>query len=433
MENQISVSPRPFLLQASSYQVWIQVIGRILHQVGHGSIHFFMPLIFVNELHFSATMIGLGISIGSLTGVIGNFVGGYLADSPRYGRKQTLLLSGVLSIAGALMLAWLQNFPSLIVANILMGLSGGCYWTPVDALIIDTTPKEQRQKAFALLGLASNLGTGIGVLGGGILLSILARESQVIFAINGLVLVAFLVLIQIAIPDTRQENHEHSETRPQFGSALKDRTLLLFVLLNVLFTTYIALVNNILPLYFTNFISAGVSQITLSKDATVTSVANLFTWFYVGLGTLLQLPLVQLLGSWLLNTQVLMISMILWGAGFFFVWATHLISSLPIIGMIIAFSVLTIASDIYRPFSATFVAELAPESLRGVYLAISHQCWPIGLFFGPLLGGWAMDQSPIIAHYFWIAIAVSSLSGLVLLYVLKSWISLESQEDAPAI
>ena len=220
------------------------MIARVLYQVGHGSIHFFMPLIFVNQLNFSATMIGLGISLGSLAGVIGNFVGGYLADSPKYGRKRTLLFSAVLSIVAALMLAWLPNLPLLIAANMLMGISSGCYWTPVDALIIDTTPREQRQQAFAVLGLANNLGTGFGVYGGSILLSVLAGQGQVLFAINGLVLVAFLVLVQIAIPDTRQEPHEHSETLPQFGSALKDRTLQLFVLLNVLFTTYSNLRSN---------------------------------------------------------------------------------------------------------------------------------------------------------------------------------------------
>ena len=121
--------------------------------------------------------------------------------------------------------------------------------------------------------------------------------------------------------------------------------------------------------------------------------------------------------------------MVFWGGGFLLVWGAHLIPSFPIIGMILAFSVLAIATDIYRPFAATVIAELAPESLRGVYLAISHQCWPIGFFIAPILGGWAMDQSPIIAHYLWIAIALSTLSGLVLLYVLKSRIFWESKNE----
>ena len=98
-----------------------------------------------------------------------------------------------------------------------------------------------------------------------------------------------------------------------------------------------------------------------------------------------------------------------------------LIPNLPmlILGMIAAFSVLSIATAIYKPFAPTIIAELAPESLRGIYLAIGYQCWSFGFFLGPILGGWAMDQSPAIAHSLWIAIAVSTLFGLVMLHVLR--------------
>jgi len=426
VENQSIVNPRPFLLQPSSYQVWMQALARSLYQVGHGTMQFFIPLIFVNQLGFSATVVGMARGSGSLAGVLGHFLGGYLADSPKYGRKQTLSFSAGLSILAAILLALIPNLPMLIVADLIMGLSSGCYWTAADASVIDVTPKEQRQKAFAVLVLADSLGSGLGILGGGILLSLVA-QVQTLFLICGLILLVFLVLIQIAIrdsrsaecmADTRQDGSEHSNTLQGFGLALKDRSLQLFVLSNVLFTTYIALVHSTLPLYFTNFVSASIPQATPKVESSLVSVANLFTWCYVGIGAMLQLPLVQILTS-LLNVQVLMISMLLWGGGFFFVWATHLMPSMPIVGMIAAFSVLSIATAIYKPFAPAIIAEFAPESLRGVYLAISYQCWSFGFFVGPILGGWAMDQSPAIAHSLWIATAVSTLFGLVMLYVLR--------------
>lgn len=298
-----------------------------------------------------------------------------------------------------------------------MGLSAGCYWTAADASVIDITPQEQRQNAFAVLGLANTLGSGFGILGGGILLS-LVTQAQTLFLIAGLVLLVFLGLIQFVGMDTRQDSPtQHSPTLKGFGSALKDRGLQLFVLASVLFTTYIALVHSTLPLYLTNFVVASASPTNPSGESLV-SVANLFTWCYVGVGAVLQLPLVHMLTS-LLNIQALIISMLLWGSGFFLVWAIHLLPTFPILGMIAAFCVFGIAIDIFRPFSAAVIAELAPESLRGVYLAISHQCWSIGYFIGPILGGWAMDQSPIIAHYLWIAIAASTLSGLLILHFLR--------------
>jgi len=62
---------------------------------------------------------------GSLAGVLGHFLGGYLADSPTYGRKLTLLFSAGLSILAAVVLALTQTLPMLILVNLIVGLSSG--------------------------------------------------------------------------------------------------------------------------------------------------------------------------------------------------------------------------------------------------------------------------------------------------------------------
>ncbi|GAA6615819.1 MFS transporter [Scytonema sp. NUACC26] len=418
MENQSIANPKPFLLQPSSYQVWAQASARFFYQAGYGTIQFFIPLIFVNQLNFSATVVGFAIGCGALAGVVGHFLGGYLADSPMYGRKRTLLFSALLSILAAIALACLPNLSMLIVVNLLMGLGAGCYWTAADAAVIDVTPPKEHQKAFAILVLADSIGSGLGILSGGIILS-LFTQPQTLFLIAGLILLVFLVIVQVAIADSHQDANEHSDPLQGFNLALKDSSLQVFMLVNVLFTTYIALVNSTLPLYFTNFVlTDGISQTTSDTESSLVSVANLFTWCYIGIGSVLQLPLVQLLTS-LLNVRVLTISMLLWGGGFVLVWVTHLIPSIALSGTIAAFSVLSIASAIYKPFAPALIAELAPKSLRAVYLAIGYQCWSIGYFIGPVVGGWAMDRSPAIAHGLWIATAMGSFFGLFMLHILK--------------
>lgn len=418
MENDdCSVNHLPFLLQPSSCQVWVQAVARALYQAGYGSIQFFIPLVFVNQMGLSATVVGIGIGSGALAGFVGHFLGGYLADSPKYGRKRTLLFSAVLSISAALLLALTQNLPLLVIANLIMGLSAGCYWTAADAAVIDVTAPTQRHKAFAVLVLADSIGAGLGIWGGGILLS-QANQAQTLFFVDSFILMMFLVLIQLAIPETRQDNLEHSDTLQRFAVALNDRALRLFILVNVLFTTYVALVNSVLPLYFTHVVAVSVPEVTTEAGVSLSRVTNLFTWCYVGFGAVLQLPLAQVLGS-LLKVQVLMISMLLWGGGFFLVWATGMVASIQLIFIIAALCVLSIASAIYKPFAPAVIAELAPESLRGVYLAISYQCWSVGYFIGPVLGGWAMDQSRMIAHSSWIVVAISTICGLIILRVLS--------------
>ncbi len=227
-------------------------------------------------------------------------------------------------------------------------------------------------------------------------------------------LLIFLFLVQTAIVETRQEQPEPTGVWQKFTTALNDRSLQLFVLVNVLFTIYVALVSSVLPLYFTNIVTSNAKQAGLS----IGSIANLFTWCYIGVGTLLQLPLVQVLGSFA-KVQVLMISMLLWGVGFCLVWATGMVASLQSIWMVAALIVLSLATAIYKPFAPTVIAELAPQSLRVIYLAISYQCWSLGYFIGPVFGGWAIDQSRTIATYFWIVVALSIICGLLILYILE--------------
>jgi MFS family permease len=406
-----SVNRLPSLLPSLSRQAWVQAIGRTLYQAGYGSIQFFIPLIFVKQVGLSATIVGIGIGSGSLAGVVGHFLGGYLADSPSYGRKKTLLFSAILSILAAFILALTQNLPLLFIANLLMGLSAGCYWTAADTIVMDVTDPDKRHQAFAVLVLADSLGAGFGIWAGGSLLSL--TNAQTFFFADSFILLIFLLLAQIATRETRQEQPESAKVWQKFVTALNDHSLRLFVLVSVLFTTYVALVNIILPLYLTNIVANSAKQVGLS----VGSVANLFTWCYVGIGAVLQLPLVQMLGS-LVKVQVLIISMLLWGVGFFLVWATGMVASLQLVCMSAALIVLSIATAIYKPFAPTVIAELAPESLRVVYLSISYQCWSIGYFIGSIFGGWAMDQSRTIAHYFWIVVALSTICGLLILYVL---------------
>ncbi|WP_088893975.1 MFS transporter [Leptolyngbya ohadii] len=376
--------------------VWVQAIGRLLYQTSYTAMQFYTPLLFVNQMGLSATTVGIALGTGSLAGVVGHLLGGYLADSPNYGRKRALLFAAILSIVAALLLAVTPTFPMLIFANLLLGLSAGCYWTAADAAVVDVTLPEQRQSAFSLLVFADTVGSGLGVWAGGLI----AQQIQWLFGFSAVPIALFLLVIQFAVSD-RQEFHAESDPFTGFGIALRDQSLLLFVLVNILFTTYVALVSSTLPLYLTR-LGTGSGQ-------TVGSVAQLFTWVYIGLGAVLQIPIVQFIRGWN-KPRALLLSMALWGIGFLLVWLTAVVS-IPRSMTIAALAVLSIAGVIYKPFAPAIVAEFAPVSLRGVYLAISYQCWSIGYFLGPIVGGWAMDQP--FAQQSWLWGAGTTLFGLV--------------------
>jgi MFS family permease len=388
-------------------------MGRLLSQIGSGFTLFYAPIFFVNQVGLSATAVGIGLGSASISGVIGRFLGGSFADSQFWGRRRTLLLALAVSALASFALAFTANFPIFVVGNLLMGLGIGLYWPATEAAVADLTTIEQRNEAFAITRLADSLGLGIGVVLGGALIGS-TGNYRALFVADGISFLVFLAVVYAAIAETLKPEEHHSQQQTRgWAVAFSDRQLMVYVLVNILFTTYIAQIQSTIPLYFSNFV-AGVSS---KKGFPPQIISGLFTW-HVVFAALCQLPVARRLNRFS-RPVALSVSMVLFGVGFILIWVTGVSSTHPIIWAIAALGVLAIAMVAYTPSASAFVVDLAPESLRGVYLSINSQCWAIGYFIGPPVGGWALDQSPYIAHGFWIAAAASTSIGIVILQYLN--------------
>lgn len=127
-----------------------------------------------------------------------------------------------------------------------------------------------------------------------------------------------------------------------------------------------------------------------------------------------QLPIARWLNRFS-RIQALSFSLLFWGIGFVLIWLTGVTATIPLIWAVAALGVLAIAMVSYTPSASALVADLAPESLRGIYLSINSQCWAIGYLIGPPIGGWALDRSAEIAHGFWLVAAISIGIGILVL------------------
>jgi MFS family permease len=385
----------------------ILAVGRLLSSLGSGFTLFYLPIIFVNQVGLSATSVGLGLGLGSLAGVVGRILGGSLTDAPRWGRRRTLLLAVGICTLSAFGLALSRNFPSFLLSNAWMGFGVGLYWPPSEAMVADLAEPEQRQTAFALTRLADNIGLGLGIILGGALISQQVQAYWALFVGDGLSFALFFGIVYWALPET----HPQTQPAPWLASwlqALRDRQLLTYVVVNILFTLYICQVQSTLPLYFTNFAQNGQGFGALI-------LSGLLTWHLV-VAILLQLPVAQALRSQG-HIRGLMISALGWGIGFLLVGLTGVTSLVPMIWAVLSLAVLAIATVAYTPSASSLVVELAPTELRGVYLSINSLCWAVGYAIGPPLGGWAMDQPRPWADLFWLGLAASI--GLCLLILAK--------------
>jgi MFS family permease len=399
-----------------STQVWILTLGRFLSYTGTGFTLFYAPIFFVNQLGLSATAVGLALGSSQISGILGRFLGGSLSDSPLWGRRRTLLLSAIISAVASFILATTKDFTSLVLGNILMGLGVGLYWPATEAAITDLTVGEERREAFALTRLADNLGLQVGIILGGLLIT-LTGAYWALFVIDGISFMIFFGLIYYTITETYKPkilplSTGTGKTQNGWKIALQDRSLLVYVAVNILFTLYVSQTQSTIPLYFSNFIPA-----LSGKGFSPGILTALFTWHTVLLVGF-QIPIARAFRRFS-HTNSLIISALLWGMGFILIGMTGMAQSGNIFFAILGLGILSIAIVSYTPAASSIVADLAPESLRGIYLAINSQCWGIGYLIGPPLGGWALDQGQFVGNNFWLAMALSVGVAILILRQLE--------------
>ena len=390
-------------------QIWILAAGRLLSHIGTGFILFYAPIFFVNNVGLTSTQVGLAIGSASLSGVLGRFLGGSWADNPAWGRKKTLLIALAVSAIADVALASTNTFSMLVAGNLLQGLGVGLYWPATETIVADLAPEDKRNEAFAIARLSDNVGMGIGVILGGVIISTI-QNYRLLFVLDGISFVLFFGLVFLAIQES--QNYQRSDAEQaepilkSWGKALGDRRLVIFLAVNIMFTMYISQIQSTAPLYLTNFADAQPQLITL-----------LFTW-HVIFASVCQLPVARLLNRFS-RPRALMMSLLLWGGGFTMMWGVGM-SALPLLlGAIATLGIMSFAMISYTPSASSLVVDLAPESQRGVYMALNSQCWAIGYLIGPPLGGWALDQIPAIAHGFWLAASLSIIPCLATLLVLE--------------
>jgi len=403
-----------FQLPNLKIQVWILAAGRLLSQIGTGFTFFYAPIFFVDTVGLSATEVGFGLGTSaSISGVLGRFLGGNLTDSASFGRKKTLLLSAAISAVADIFLALADNFPIFIIGNLLMGLGIGLYWPATEAAVVDLTTAEQRNEAFAITRLADTIGLGLGVVLGGAWIANLGNYRG-LFVVDGISFVIFFAIVYFAIYETYQflEEDRESQTEKAWITALSDRRLLIFLLVNILFTTYISQTQTTMPLYFKKFVSTAEFENGFPPDV----ISLIYSWHIV-FAAICQLPVARFLNRFT-RARSLIISMLLWGIGFIFIWVTGVADKYALFWAFFALGILGIGMVAYTPSASAIVADLAPPSLRGFYLALNSQCWAIGYFIGPPLGGYALDRSSDFADLFWLAAAASIIIGIIILLYL---------------
>jgi MFS family permease len=361
--------------------VWALELGGVVNAFGNGFVYPFLFIYLHNVRGFALGISGLIVATNAGVALVAGAPGGAAAD--RFGARRTLAASLVLLAAAFALFPLVRSPWHAFCLAALVGLANGVFWPSYHALIAAITPVDRRHAGYALQRVSTNLGFGIGgALAGLIAVSAHSGTFTVLFLIDAATYAVFLALLT-AVPEGRPAPDRTAEA-PGYRFVLRDRVFLMLLGLNVVFVTAGYAQLETLPVFAKN--QAHVSERAIGLVFLVNSLVIV----------LAQLPVTRLVeGRRRMTTLAVMTTfwaaawVLVFGAG---LWLTAAASAAAIV---LAGGVFAIGECLQGPTQQALIADLAPDHLRGRYMALSTNSWSIGWIAGPALGAFVLQQEPL--------------------------------------
>ncbi len=235
--------------------VYILFIADIINSAG-SFVYPFLAMFLAIKLGYSEYVSGLFLTIVIVAESLGKLLGGKLADW--IGRKIVIIILSILGAAIYIVIAFLKDFKVIPYLIILAGFLKSGAFPAINALIIDSTNRNNRNDAFSLLYLGHNIGFAVGPLAAGFLF---VNHISLIFLIDALTTLAALMPIIFFIKETLHEKAgvysdsgevneaERAETGNVLRIFFRKPVLYGFAFISIIFSFVYSQASFSLPLY----------------------------------------------------------------------------------------------------------------------------------------------------------------------------------------
>jgi MFS family permease len=337
----------------------------------------FLIIYFGQVRGFGEAVAGAGIMVNAVAGVVFTLLVAGLID--RIGTRPVLIATMIGIGLMTLALPVVDSAPSFFLVMALYGLAAQLFWPAADGLATSLISLYQAARMFALLRVANAIGIGLGGLLGGLIISGGgAAEYRVMYIVSAIgcfiaaLVVLFFIRPEVKAPEQDSSFHDFGEAAG-WRAVLADRRfiasqLIVFILVAGLMQMQVAM-----PPYLRT--EAGISE---------SFIGGLLA-FKTVLLVIFQMPVAGRIANWPRGIT-LSIAGITWMIAYALIGFSPWLIVLPLV----AACIFVIGEMLFMPTSAVVVVDLAPEKLRGRYLAVNTVAWGIGwgvssFFAGALL------------------------------------------------
>jgi len=291
-----------------------------------------------------------------------------------------MLLAGILlSGTSSLLMGFIPTYQTFMIFTIITGLVGNIGGPAVNAMMADILPEKQRAQGFSILRVVVNLSVSFGPMIGGLLAGYnffyLFVADFVISMITGLI-------VYLKIPETKpqaDENHPEAEqslwgTLTGYRHILRDTVFLGFLLLTLLTNLVYMQMNSSLSVFLRDL--HGISSQKYGYILSLNAIMVVLMQFWITSRITRYKPM-----------SMMFLGNMLYAVGF----AMYgFVSSYAL--FLLAMAIITIGEMVSSPILQSMVAQIAPETMRGRYMAVFNLSFGTAQAIGPLAAGIIMDN-----------------------------------------
>ncbi len=379
---------------------WTLVGASFIDHVGGALLFPFFTLYLTRKFNVGMTTVGLIFLIFTLAGMVSRTVGGALAD--RMGRKVILLFGLVFSAVSTLWMGSVEDIKLFFPGAIIIGLLSDVGAPAREAMVADLLPEKQRADGFGILRVVMNLAVTIGPAVGGLLA---AQSYMLLFISDAVTSLITAAIIYFILPETRptsastEESESMMTTFAGYGKIMRDGFFMAFIGASILTVIVYSQMNSTLGPYlrdvqgvpeqgFGYILSLNAAMVVLFQFAITRRIAKYPPMLVMAFGSML------------------------YAIGFaMYGWVSEY--SLFLLAMVI----ITIGEMVHVPVSQALVARIAPESMRGRYMAMFGLSWAIPFAIGPTIAGLIMDYGD--PHWVWYGAGIVGLIAAAIFIVLR--------------
>jgi len=380
---------------------WLLMAISFIDMLGGSLIFPFFSLYMSRKFGVGMTEVGFMFLVWALTsGLIGNIVGGALAD--KFGRKTNIVFGLTASAVSALAMVVIDDLILFYVFVGVIGIFEDIAGPARQAMVADLVPEDQRADAYGIFRIVFNLAAAIAPAIGGYMV---ARSFETLFVVDVIISSIAALLVLLFLPETKPETDEQKQeqslmdTLKGYKAVFRDKVFIIFIAVSALSTLMYFNMNSTLSVYLVDYHSLPPQQYGLILTVNAAMVVFMQMFF------------TRMIASWkpmiaiAIGNILYVVGFTMYGFVTTFLW------------FLIAMIVITIGEMIYSPKGQMVSANMAPEHMRGRYMAINNFAWVIPIAIGPLAAGLIIDNlDPRMVWYFAGGVGTLSVIGFLLLH-----------------